>query len=73
MQSKLKLEIDALEVTTFDAGETGAERGTVQGNAITVGCPLSQGCESDLDCPISGDPSCSKYCQPPTAVDCDEF
>lgn len=73
MTPKLALEIDALEVTSFDPGSPDAERGTVHGNAITdascdPSCNLLQ-CESDA-CPVSGDPSCSKYCQPPTAVDC---
>lgn len=70
MTSKLKLDADALEVTSFDAGDdnAGATEGTVHGHVLTPACGTLD------DCPISGDPSCSRFCQPPTAVvwDCDE-
>jgi hypothetical protein len=35
---KLKLEIDALEVESFDASGTRAEAGTVHGRGETAGC-----------------------------------
>lgn len=71
---KLALQVDALEVTSVDTDSADAERGTVHGNGITDAsceptCDFLYQCQSDA-CPVSGDPSCSKYCQPETAVDC---
>lgn len=38
---KLRLELDAIQVTTFEAAETAEVRGTVAGHLRTPDCPLT--------------------------------
>lgn len=38
---KLRLDLDAIQVTTFHAAEKEAARGTVAGNLATPDCPLT--------------------------------
>lgn len=73
---KLVLDLAALEVESFDAAPMQALRATVHARQDSFdGCPISVDvtvCDTcpgidptcDRICPISGDPSCGKYCTP---------
>jgi hypothetical protein len=51
---KLTLDVDAIEVTTFEAQPKAEGRGTVAGNQATPDCPLTLGdtcwCTEKLSC-----------------------
>ena len=60
---KLVLDLDAIEVTSFDTGSTSGLRGTVHANGPTRG----NSCDNCPDttantCQISCDPSCISTC-----------
>lgn len=74
---KLKLDAEALEVESFDAAGVEGLRATVHArqDSYLQPCPISEditvcgtcpGVDLTCDriCPISGDPSCGKYCTP---------
>lgn len=59
---KLTLDVDALEVTSFEAAAPAPERGTVDGRAATPDCPLTLDdtcwCTERLTCWCSEDVTC---------------
>jgi hypothetical protein len=62
---KLVLDLDAIEVTSFETSRVPAQRGTVVGNAPTRAnscggtCPDTVGANT---CQVSCDPSCISTC-----------
>jgi hypothetical protein len=56
---KLRLDLDAIQVTTFQAAEKGSARGTVAGHLATPACPLTMDdtcwCTERLTCWCSED------------------
>jgi hypothetical protein len=52
---KLTLDLDAIEVTSFQAAEAVEETGTVQAHFATPACPLTRGIDS---CWCSETPDC---------------
>jgi len=61
MKKKLVLDLDAIEVTSFDTGGASVARGTVQAN----GASRQAGCANtvvELTCELTCDPSCGVPC-----------
>ena len=56
MMSKLKLDVEALEVTSFDTDAAGAERGTVRGASIQ---PAQDSVDVCIDTDFTG--PCCEY------------
>ena len=75
---KLRLDLEDLDVQSFDTGEASGTRGTVQGLEVTVlRCDTGPtGCEGANTCALSCDGACGSYYCPPvgdlTAASCED-
>jgi hypothetical protein len=72
---KLALNLEALEITSFETGRAAADRGTVRANAATRGDTCAAPCPNtimDPSCEISCAPSCISTCEMAPCFSVDE-